>query len=467
MANYPLGKLDHVGIAVRSVDEARKFFEDVLGARFLHESARPEEGFRVVNFQLQGVIIELIEPMGEDSFVRKFIDKPGEGMHHLTFNVPDAREKVAQLKARGVRIVDEREWPDSFEAFISPRSSHGVLIQIGSGFPTLSDHPQWYAKRDQASDGANGGDSMNTAEEIEQLRLVAEISGLKPPKVVLPDEGDVIVEHFRLHYLDWGRPGPGAGDVLFLHGGGRNAHTWDGVSLMLRTRYRCVALDQRGHGNSEWSPGCDYAMASHLRDIEGFVAQMKLRRPVLVGQSMGGINAINYASRHSEEMAGLVVVDVGPEIIAAGGARIRDFIAAPQLDSPEEFLQRATKFNPLRDPRILRRSLYYNLRQLPNGKWTWKHDTRRTVESQGEDMARAAAHRAEELWQAVPRIKCPTMVVRGALSDVISDTQAEKFAKALPNGRFVRVEKAGHNVQGDNPAGLLAVLEPFLEEVTA
>jgi methylmalonyl-CoA/ethylmalonyl-CoA epimerase len=148
MANQPLGKLDHIGIAVKSVDEARKFFEGTLGARFLHESARPQDGFRVLNFELQGVIIELIEPVGEDSFVRKFIDKRGEGMHHLTFNVPDARDKVAQLKAQGVRIVDEREWPqDSYEAFISPRSSHGVLIQIGSGFPTLSDHPQWFAKR--------------------------------------------------------------------------------------------------------------------------------------------------------------------------------------------------------------------------------------------------------------------------------------------------------------------------------
>ena len=148
MANQPLGKLDHIGIAVKSVDEARKFFEDTLGARFLHESSRAEDGFRVLNFELQGVIIELIEPVGEDSFVRKFIDKRGEGMHHLTFNVPDAREKVAQLKAQGVRIVDEQEWsPESYEAFISPRSSHGVLIQIGSGFPTLSDHPQWFAKR--------------------------------------------------------------------------------------------------------------------------------------------------------------------------------------------------------------------------------------------------------------------------------------------------------------------------------
>jgi methylmalonyl-CoA/ethylmalonyl-CoA epimerase len=147
MSNQPLGKLDHIGIAVRSVDHARKFFEDTLGARFLHESARAEDGFRVLNFELQGLIIELIEPVGENSFVQKFIDTRGEGMHHLTFNVPNSREKAAELKAQGVRIVEEHDWaPDSFEAFISPRSSHGVLIQIGSGFPTLSDHPQWYKR---------------------------------------------------------------------------------------------------------------------------------------------------------------------------------------------------------------------------------------------------------------------------------------------------------------------------------
>ncbi len=147
MANQPLGKLDHIGIAVASVDEARRFFEETLGARFLHESARPEDGFRVLNFDLAGLIIELIEPVGENSFVQKFIDKKGEGMHHLTFNVPDSRERIAQLKSEGVRIVDEHDWSeDSYEAFISPRSSHGVLIQIGSGFPTLSDHPQWFKR---------------------------------------------------------------------------------------------------------------------------------------------------------------------------------------------------------------------------------------------------------------------------------------------------------------------------------
>jgi pimeloyl-ACP methyl ester carboxylesterase len=305
---------------------------------------------------------------------------------------------------------------------------------------------------------------MDSAWEIEQLKLVAEISGLKPSQLKLPARGHRVVDGFRLHYLDWGAAP--RGPILLLHGGGLNAHTWDAVAVMLHGRYRCVALDQRGHGDSEWSPGLDYSIAAHLRDIEGFAAQMDLRRPVLVGQSMGGINSINYAGRHSAEMAGLVVIDVGPEIIPAGGARIRDFIAAPQLDSPDDFLKRAMEFNPLRDPRILRRSLFYNLRQLANGKWTWKHDTGRAAATTEEAVA-VAARRSEELWKAVPQIKCPTLVVRGALSDVISDEQAEKFVSALPQGRLVRVEKAGHNVQGDNPAGLLEVLQPFLEEIGA
>ena len=148
MANPPIGKLDHIGIAVKSVAEARKFFEGVLGATFVFESANQAAGFTLAAFDLNGLSIELLEPLGANSFLHKFLEKRGEGMHHLTFNVPNAREKVAELKARGVRIVDEQDWsPDSYEAFISPRSSHGVLIQIGSGFPTLSDHPQWFAKR--------------------------------------------------------------------------------------------------------------------------------------------------------------------------------------------------------------------------------------------------------------------------------------------------------------------------------
>jgi methylmalonyl-CoA epimerase len=144
----PIGKLDHIGIAVHSVAEARKFFEGVLGARFMFEAESEQAGYKLAEFELGGVILELLEPLGANSFLHKFLAKRGEGMHHLTFNVPDSKRKSADLKEQGVRIVDETEWsPTSYESFISPRSSHGVLIQFGNGYPTLSAHPDWSQKK--------------------------------------------------------------------------------------------------------------------------------------------------------------------------------------------------------------------------------------------------------------------------------------------------------------------------------
>jgi len=301
---------------------------------------------------------------------------------------------------------------------------------------------------------------MNRTEQIEMLRRAVEIAGLDAGTIDLPRDHQGIVGAMRFHYLDWG----GAGHpLLFLHGGGLNAHTWDVVALMLRHRYRCIALDQRGHGDSEWSPAIDYGVETQLRDVEGFIDLLKLENPVLVGQSMGGLNSMAYAVRHCDRMKGLVVVDVGPEINPSGAERIREFSSTPELDSPEAFLERAVKFNPLRDPAVLRRSLFYNLRQLPSGKWALKHDQRRA----SEEAWRISTAQRERLAGEVTKIACPTLIVRGALSDILTDDAAERFARSLPRARWVRVEKAGHNVQGDNPRGLLDAMLPFLDEVGA
>lgn len=302
------------------------------------------------------------------------------------------------------------------------------------------------------------GKLMDAAWEIEQLRLVTEIAGLKPTQVTLPESHHVIVGAMRFHYLDWGGNGH---PILFLHGGGINAHTWDVVCLMLRDRYQCVALDQRGHGDSEWSPAIDYGVETQVRDIEGFIEGRGLTNPVLVGQSMGGLNSMGYAIRHSAQLKGLVVVDVGPEINPAGTQRIRDFSSTPELDSLDAFLDRAVKFNPLRDPRVLRRSLFYNLRQLPIGKWALKHDQRRA----SEEASRIATEQRERIKGELTKIICPTLIVRGGKSDVLSDEGADRFARMLPKARWVRVEGAGHNVQGDNPRGLLDAMVPFLREI--
>jgi methylmalonyl-CoA/ethylmalonyl-CoA epimerase len=148
MAERAIGKLDHIGIAVKSAAEARKFFEGALGARFLYEHANPEAGYRIFEFDLDGLTVELLEPLGQDSFLHAFLDKHGEGLHHLTLDVPDAKQQIADLKRQGIKVVNEREYgPESYEGFISPRSSHGVLIQIGSGYPTLARAAEWFSKK--------------------------------------------------------------------------------------------------------------------------------------------------------------------------------------------------------------------------------------------------------------------------------------------------------------------------------
>jgi methylmalonyl-CoA epimerase len=148
MAKEPIGKLDHIGIAVKSVAEARKFWEGVMGARFMYDHEKPRAGYKLVELDLNGLTVELLEPLGADSFLHQYLQKKGEGMHHLTFAIPDVRKTASELKESGVRVVDEVEHsPTSHECFISPRSSHGVLIQLGSGYPTLSNDPEWTAKK--------------------------------------------------------------------------------------------------------------------------------------------------------------------------------------------------------------------------------------------------------------------------------------------------------------------------------
>jgi esterase len=302
--------------------------------------------------------------------------------------------------------------------------------------------------------------SLTDSELREHLTLASAKAGLTFPELVLPAAHDVVLRRMRFHYLDWGTAG--RPPIVFLHGGGLNAHTWDLVCLGLRRERHCFALDQRGHGDSEWSPEMDYTTESQVGDLEAFVDRLGLTRFVLVGMSLGGVNAMAWAGRHSERLAGLVIVDVGPEIRMAGVQKIAAFTSEQKLlDSIDEVIERALAFNPRRDPRLLRLSLRHNLRQTPKGQWMWKYDQRH----RGKAEPGAYERRRELLWNAVAKISCPTLVVRGAQSDVFHDEDAERLTAALSRGRWVRVENAGHTVQGDNAAGLLTELRGFLGEL--
>ena len=266
----------------------------------------------------------------------------------------------------------------------------------------------------------------------------------------------VNVGSMRLHYLDWGNRGAPA--MLLLHGGSQSAHSWDEFSRSMRDDYHVIALDQRGHGDSSWSKSGIYTAKAHLRDITGFVKALKLKEFVLVGLSMGGRNAFVYAATHPKTVRRLVIVDIGPETMKKGAEAIRKFIQRDVLPTFDAFVERAMKFNPRRPEAQIRERLSFNLRQLPDGRWSWKYDTRFRGRRRQE---------REDLWQYVYRIKAPTLLVRGAESDILAPAAAKRLQKAIPGSKLVTIENAGHTVAGDNPPAFAAAVQRFLKETGA
>ena len=146
-----------------------------------------------------------------------------------------------------------------------------------------------------------------------------------------------------MNYLDWGNPG--AQTILFLHGALQQGHSWDFVALPLATDYHCIALDARGHGDSQWASDGDYSLEAHQGDLEGLMDALGLDQFILVGHSMGGRNSYVYTSRHPEKVKALVIVDTGPQTDPAGQRRIQQFRELPdELDSFPEFADRVQQY---------------------------------------------------------------------------------------------------------------------------
>ncbi len=260
----------------------------------------------------------------------------------------------------------------------------------------------------------------------------------------------------NFHYLDWGTAGKPP--FVLLHGGAQTAHSWDDFAPVVRTDYHVHALDQRGHGDSDWAADGDYTRHTQAEDVAAFVAERGIAPHLLAGLSMGGINAITYTARYPERVRALIIVDVGPEIEQQGQENIQGFVGIDALDSFEAFVERAHRFNPRRSLDNLRQRLSHNLKQLPNGQWTWKFDQTR----RGSGSMRSSL-KPEELWQDVGTIGCPTLIVRGGESDILSPAAATRLQAAIPDSRLAVVPGAGHSVMGDNPDGFAAAVQAFLQ----
>ncbi len=267
-------------------------------------------------------------------------------------------------------------------------------------------------------------------------------------------EGFVDTPEVRLRYLEWGEAAEEP--LLLLHGVGQTAHTWAYFATAVRHLYRVIAVDQRGHGDSGWAPDGDYSMEAHARDLDAVIEQLNLQSFSLIGFSMGGRNAMRLAGRHPEKLRRLVIVEAPPERPPPGASQARQFMSGPDLfGSVEDFVERAIRFNPRRSREALRESLLHNLRQLPDGSWTWKYDpilrdSNRRISPWGD------------LWPVLAKVACPTLIVRGAESAALPPEQTAKMLQTMPDARFVTISGAGHTVMGDNPVEFEAKVKPFL-----
>jgi len=264
-------------------------------------------------------------------------------------------------------------------------------------------------------------------------------------------EGNTSLSGLRFHFLDWGTAG--AKPLLLLHGGAQTAHSWDEVAPDLARDHHVLAVDQRGHGDSDWAPAGGYRRADFVADIDAFLRDRGQPAATLIGLSMGGLNAIAFAAAFPDRARGLVVVDVAPTVERAGGDAIRAQLAVRDFASFEEAVERACAFNPRRSVENVRERLGHSLRQAANERWVYKFDP---------SIGEGAAADLDALWADVRRIVCPTLLVRGTESPILSVETAERFRRELPGSTVGEVPGAGHSVMGDNPAGFLAAVRPFL-----
>jgi pimeloyl-ACP methyl ester carboxylesterase len=299
---------------------------------------------------------------------------------------------------------------------------------------------------------------MQQSDYRPEMQACAEAIELNPPAIVLPEDRWVTLGGLRFHCLDWGNDH--LPHLVLLHGGSLTAHTWDMAALLLREHFHVVALDQRGHGDSVWTPPEQRDTDVYVlldADLAAFINHLGYERVVLGGMSMGGLAAIRYAARQPERLSGLIIVDIAPTMGQEGALRLEELRNnIDLLGSFEEFFERAVRANPRRHPAHLRYSLMHSLRPTEEG-WTWKQEYRPRPQL-GEEEARKEreenTRRTEAMWDDVRAVRAPALVLRGAYSKVLTPEGAQRLAETIPDCTVVVVDNARHSVQGDNPRGL-------------
>jgi pimeloyl-ACP methyl ester carboxylesterase len=269
----------------------------------------------------------------------------------------------------------------------------------------------------------------------------------------------------RLSALIWQKSQP---ELVLLHGGAQNAHTWDTVALALGRPL--VAVDLPGHGHSD-GPGP--APEGHLNadgnaiDVAAAIGALAPEAKAVVGMSLGGLTTIALTREAPDLVRKVVLVDVVPGIKGERAKHITDFVnGPPSFASLDDLLELTMQFNPTRSVSSLRRGILHNAVQLDDGSWVWRWARHRlpTPPSDGDQSADRESFYGD-LWEAVSNIKVPLVLARGMRADsVLGDEDEEELRRRLPSAQIVHFDEAGHSLQGDSPLELAALIEKFVFE---
>ncbi len=276
-----------------------------------------------------------------------------------------------------------------------------------------------------------------------------------PPVV---DRVPVEVEAGRnLSALRWGT---GAAELVLLHGGGQNAHTWDTVALALDRPL--VAVDLPGHGHSDGaSPDRPRGPRSFAEDVAVVVEALAPEARLVVGMSLGGLTAMELAVVAPALVRKLLLVDVTPGADREKASDIIAFLSGPEsFASFDEIMERTILFNPTRSESSLRRGVLHNAVRQPDGSWVWRHQRsdgpHLDDDGSGIDFA--------SMWDDLASLRMPIQLLVGDRSTVVDEADKAAFAQRQPTADIITVADAGHSIQGDQPVELARRIERFLAD---
>ena len=260
------------------------------------------------------------------------------------------------------------------------------------------------------------------------------------------------------------RGDPGDPAIVLLHGGGQTRHAWGSAATTFARRgWHTVAVDLRGHGDSDWAADGDYDLGAFAGDVRAVAASLP-RRPALVGASLGGLASLIAVGEATEPAAdALVLVDVTPSVVLDGAQRIRDFMAGglEGFDRLEDAAALISAYLPHRPPPADLSGLRKNLRQR-DGRWYWHWDPRFMTSRSGIDGQRGLVDH-DRLAAAARRVAVPTLLVRGGMSDIVSEEGVSEFRRLVPHAEVVDVAGAGHMVAGDRNDAFNDAVIDFVE----